>query len=350
LSRRPSRGECGRETQNIQLDAAIAYFDLLQVYGAVAINTDTLGRAEQMLNRAVAADKAGLSRTKADLNRAETEVSVRRQEAIVLRGRAAAASARLVRVLLLDPNVELVPAEEQILPLTLVPPNTTVASMILLGEAQRPDLAAYRSLTDAGEIRERQARIGPLMPKVQVDYLAGGFGGGINSRFENFNGRGDATAALFWEFRNMGLGNLRQVKERQAQVEQYRYQVIEAQARVAAEISENAKLAGARFNSLDSAQKAVQNATEMYRKLLETSFGMIGPKAQYDAIEPLLAIQALNQARTVYLGEVIEFNRAQFRLYTALGQPPLDALSSITATALQTPVVPDGRVPQLPKQ
>jgi len=36
----------------------------------------------------------------------------------------------------------------------------------------------------------------------------------------------------------------------------------------------------------------------------------------------LQAIQFLNQARLNYLTNVIEFNRAQYRLYTALGNPP----------------------------
>lgn len=352
VARRLTEAEASRAesvSQNIQLDAALAYFDLLQVYGAVAVNADTLARAEQMLNRSIAADKAGLNKTKADVNRAETEVNLRRQEAIVLRGRAAAASARLVRILLLDPNVELVPADDQILPLTLVPPSSTVASLIELGQFQRPDLAAAQSLTTANETRERQARVGPFMPKVQLDYISGTFGGGINSTVDSFSSRGDGTAALFWEFRNLGFGNLRQIKERHAQTDQTRFQEIEIRARVAAEISESAKLAGARFQSLDAAQRAVTQALEMYRKLLETSFGMIAPRAQYDALEPLLAIQALNQARSIYLNEVIEFNRAQFRLYTALGQPALNALPTMATTPLAVNVVPSGRIEPVPK-
>jgi hypothetical protein len=67
---------------------------------------------------------------------------------------------------------------------------------------------------------------------------------------------------------------------------------------------------------------------------------MVGPRPQYDALEPLLAIQALNQARVTYLAEVIEFNRAQFRLYTALGQPANTALPTAAAQTVAVPVVP----------
>ena len=40
-------------------------------------------------------------------------------------------------------------------------------------------------------------------------------------------------------------------------------------------------------------------------------------------IEVLQPIQALAQARADYLDAVLAYNRAQFRLFRALGQPPL---------------------------
>ena len=43
------------------------------------------------------------------------------------------------------------------------------------------------------------------------------------------------------------------------------------------------------------------------------------PQQQYDALEPLLAIQTIAQARTLYLTEVLDYNRWQLRLYTVLG-------------------------------
>ena len=51
-------------------------------------------------------------------------------------------------------------------------------------------------------------------------------------------------------------------------------------------------------------------------------------------------IQALNQARTQYLQTVIEFNRAQFRLFTALGQPAECGLGTGVAQPLSIPAVP----------
>jgi hypothetical protein len=66
---------------------------------------------------------------------------------------------------------------------------------------------------------------------------------------------------------------------------------------------------------------------------------MVAPRAQFDAIEPLLAIQQLNAARLEYLRQVIAFNKAQFQLYTALGSPPEKALPGKT-TIVDVPVSP----------
>src|SRR5207248_1040755 len=82
---------------NIELDVALAYLDLLETYGLLAINADILARAEQVLAAAENGAKAGLNKSAADVNRAATEVYLRREEARVLRGPAGVASARLAR-------------------------------------------------------------------------------------------------------------------------------------------------------------------------------------------------------------------------------------------------------------
>lgn len=322
-----------------EFDAASAYLDLLQVHGALAINADTLTRAEQMLKYSEDAEAAGMSKTKGDINRARTEVYVRRQERIDLTGRAGAASARLARILLLEPSVDLQPADPAIVPMTLVPPECTLEQLIATAISTRPDLQAERSVQQAAAERERQARLAPFIPKAALEYAGGAFGGGRNSNLDQFDTRGVAGAQLFWELNNLGFGDAARVRERQAVVSQIVYRIADLQARAGAEVSESAKVAAARFDALDDAQKAVTEAIELYRKLQETSINMIGQRA-YDSVEPLLAIQALNTARLLYLNSVIEFNRAQFRLYAAMGQPPECALPTAHEVHTTVPVMP----------
>jgi hypothetical protein len=63
---------------------------------------------------------------------------------------------------------------------------------------------------------------------------------------------------------------------------------------------------------------------------------------RFDPLEPLLAEQALNQARLAYLTQVIEYNKAQFQLYRALGRPAAAALPKATALPVRVPVAPGG--------
>ena len=70
-------------TDEVQLNVALTYLDLLRVYGALAINADMLARAEDILSKAAAADEQGVSRTKADVTRARTEVSLRQDDQVL---------------------------------------------------------------------------------------------------------------------------------------------------------------------------------------------------------------------------------------------------------------------------
>ena len=86
-----------------------------------------------------------------------------------------------------------------------------------------------------------------------------------------------------------------------AQYNQANFRLVEMQARVAAEVAVALKTARFRAEALQSAQVAVQNGEEMWRKLQQIAFGVGLPARQYDPLEPLLAERALLEARTLYL-------------------------------------------------
>ncbi|TMQ33629.1 MAG: hypothetical protein E6K70_12055 [Planctomycetota bacterium] len=61
-------------------------------------------------------------------------------------------------------------------------------------------------------------------------------------------------------------------------------------------------------------------------------------------------MQTLDQARKEYLTQVIEYTRSQFRLYTAMGQPPLEGLPKITTLPVAVETAPPPYVaPPLPR-
>jgi outer membrane protein TolC len=326
-------------SNEIQLEVASAYMDLLRVYGALAINADTLARAQEMLNSAEAGEAAGKSKTPADINRARTEVDLRRQERIDIQGQAALASARLARLLLLEPTIDLRPAEPRIVPVTLLPEDSPIEELVATGLLNRPELAESRALVQAAVDRWRQARISPFVPRIDVTYSGGIFGGGINDNMSNFSGRSDGLAQAVWEFHNLGAGDISRARQRRSQMTEATLQVREIEAQVAEEVTGAAKIAETRKEALASSQRSVTEALETWRRLKEASFGF-GVGGKYDPLEPLLAEQALDQARIRYLTQVIEYNRAQFRLYWAMGQPPESALPKAVDVKVNVPVVP----------
>ena len=124
-------------------------------------------------------------------------------------------------------------------------------------------------------------------------------------------------------------------------MDQTTFRLVAAQARAGAEVSGSAKVAAAKSDQLDVARGAV--ASETYRKLRDSSFNKLGPRAQYDALEPLTAIQQLNQARLQYLAAVADFNRAQFRLFAALGYPVERTQSAASPAPAAPPQLPAAR-------
>jgi len=208
----------------------------------------------------------------------------------------------------------------------------------------RPELAESRALVAAALARWRQERTRPLLPTLQMAYYGAQFGGGTPG-VHNYGGRDDFLAQATWELKNGGLGNLFQARATRSQYNEANLHVTEVQAQVAAEVVAAAKLVRKRQLALHNAEEAVRQAEEMWTRLAKASFGMAVPAAKYDPLEPILAEQALHNARMQYLDSVIDYNREQFRLFWAMGQPPLSALPRATAVPVQEPVEPPPSVP-----
>jgi outer membrane protein TolC len=326
-------------TDDVQLDVALAYLDLLRAFGALAINAETLSMAEQMLRAAESAERNGLSKTSADANRARTEYESLRRERIDLEGQAAVASARLTQLLLLDPALDLVPADRVVVPIALVNTDAGIDELLATALLNRPELAESRALVQAALIAWRANKLRPLIPTLTLAYYSASFQGG-DPGFHNTAYRDDLLAQMGWELRNGGLGDLFRVKESRAVYNEATAHVLEVQAQVGADVTAAAKLTMARGRSLRSAQEAVRQAEEMWRRLSAAAFGMVGGPRRFDPLEALIAEQQLHAARFNYLDEVISYNRNQFRLYWAMGQPPLTALPGAAPVPVPTPVLP----------
>lgn len=323
------------DAQAARNDAALAvaeaYFTVQQARGEVAGAIDALRRAEELvrLTEKVAPELAPT----VEINRAKAEVARRRIAVESAYERWQVASADLTRLLRLEPGTLVEPAEEPALAVELLDPATADEALIPIALTNRPELAAHQALIQAALVRVRQEQTRPLVPSValrgvgsQVPGLAGGlFGGGINGNLSNFGGRFSFDLQAIWELQNLGLGNRAIVRERQAEERQAFLQLLRTQDRVTAEVVQaHAQLRRA-ANRLKAAEEGVTNAAETAEKNLR---GLVPGKRVGEQLtlvfrpqEAVAAVAALDQAYRDYFAAVGDHNRAQFRLYRALGHP-----------------------------
>jgi outer membrane protein TolC len=148
---------------------------------------------------------------------------------------------------------------------------------------------------------------------------AGGFGGGPNGFFGDFDGRSDVGAAAVWQFDNLGFGDRARVRERASEVRQAELRVLGVMDQVVTEAAEAAARVEARRHQLDLARQAVAAATDSYSRNLklftDSGVELILP------LEVLQSVAALNEAQQDYLEAVIEYNKAQIQLHWAIGSP-----------------------------
>jgi hypothetical protein len=155
---------------------------------------------------------------------------------------------------------------------------------------------------------------------------AGVFGGGLNDSLNNFGARADLDLQVLWQLDNLGLGNRARVDARRAEHQLAVLDALRVQDRVAAEVVQahaQARSAAARVAEAEAGVRdAVASAAKNFEGMGVTK--RLGGDVILLLIRPqevAASIQALAQAYADYFGAVADFNRAQFRLYHALGQP-----------------------------
>jgi outer membrane protein TolC len=323
--------------QNDTLQAvAEAYFNVQQARGELAGAMDAARRAEEVVRRTqqLAARGEGIL-AEVDVVRARTEFAHRDQALDTARERWRVASADLMRIVRLDPAALVEPLEAPHLRVTLIPPDKSVDELIAVALMNRPELAEAQALVQATLVRLQQERLRPLIPSVLLrgastnpaGTLAGGyFGGGRNDDLSNFGARSDFDIQLLWELQNLGFGNQALVRERRAENHVALLELFRIQDRVAAEVAQAYALVQSAASRLGKAENglkdAVDSANKNFAGLGQTRSA--GGQAIILVIRPqevVAAIQALALAYNDYYGAVADFNRAQFRLYRALGQP-----------------------------
>ena len=308
-------------TNNVLLQVSDAYFDLQAATGQLAIAREATANAEELAKITGSFAQLGQG-LEADHRRALAELKRRRREIEQVSGRLLVASANLIRLLVLEPGVVMVPVEPPEAIIRLIPDDVPLEDLVIQGMRARPELANAQELVEAARIRLKQARLRPFVPSLAVAEAGGGFGGGAGAFFGNFGGRNDTAASLFWDLRGLGFMDCAIMRQRAAEHETARLEKIRVQAQVIADVSASYDVRQTANRQIEEASQTLVEAIDSLQlNFLNIRQGAELPRATRP-IEVLQPIQALAQARLDYLDSVLAYNRAQFRLKRAIGEAP----------------------------
>jgi outer membrane protein TolC len=289
----------------------------------------------------------------ADADRANTVLEERNADVLQAESDVLTASARLTEVLNLDPSIRLHATDGWVVPAPLVPDPAPLPQLIALALTQRPELRERQAAIRAALLRLDGAKLLPFSPNVVLGYSTGEFGGGSNlaaagilqangtvlrqPRFDSFDDRQDFDAVLYWSARNLGVGNLAQVRLSQSGLRSEQLREVQVLDRVRSEVAVAYAHAHARFAQIALGERAVQSSERCF----EEDFRRTRQLVEGLPIEVLDSLRLVRLSRFAYLDAIIDYNRAQFELYVALGQPPAKTL----AKAIPTSLVPAPEAP-----
>jgi outer membrane protein TolC len=317
-----------------------SYFTVVQARGELAGAEDATRRNEELVRR-VSKLAPGLVPPLETL-RAETELARRRQAELFSRERWRVASAELMRILRLDPAAQVEPLEPAHLHIAVVDLNRPVDDLVLVALTYRPELASRQALVQATLATLRQERLRPLIPSVLLrgwstpvtgTLAVGAFGGGPNGSIGDFGARGDLDLQILWQLDNLGFGNRGRINQREAEHRLAMLELLRLQDRIAAEVAQTYAQAQLATQRIGFAERGVSLALDSYLKNLE-GLGQTRRVGEFiqTVVRPqevVAAVQALAQAYADYYGAIGDANRAQFRLYRAIGQPGQEVLSHL---------------------
>jgi outer membrane protein TolC len=313
------------------LAVAEVYFQVQQARGELAGVQDVRTKMEDVVRRI--AQLAEVLVPPMEKRRAEAQFARLDQAVYQVQERWRVASAELNRLLRLDPTTVVAPLEPPHLQITLIDAKADLDALIRTGLTNRPELRAYQALVQAAIRQLQKERMRPLMPSVLLrgastsgvfgTLAMGAFGAGTNGNLNNWGLREDYDLQVLWELQSFGLANRALVKQRQSDHRLALLELFRTQDRIAAEVAQTHAQVEMAAKRLQAAERESKAAFTLVEENLEgfKQTRRVGelPMLVVRAQEVIAAIQTLALAYNDYYGAVADYNRAQFRLYRAIG-------------------------------
>ncbi len=328
-----SRYDVRATFNSILLEVSTQYLELVGAEAWFAALRHSEFDMAEIVRPTLAFAAAGQGR-ESDANRARSEALLLRARVQAAEGDIAVAAARLSKLLQLNPSVALRAPGRPLAIVTLVDPRRDLAGLVETALRYRPEMGARSSEVAGAEVRYRQERMRPLLPTMAVGFSSGTFGGGsalVDPVYGSFSGRNDFDVMALWTLQNAGMGNVARWRQRRAEVGQTVANRVRTINLVRDEVAAAQADANARRREVDFAILQLRTAEIGFVEEVRRSRGGEGLP-----IEALNLIDLLVDAREDLIRATVAYNQAEFRLFVALGWPP------IRSTPLEPPQdVPD---------
>lgn len=311
-----AHGAAERVATNDSLaDIAIQYHSLVEAHGMYANAAAASELAQDMVNTVEEFEREGFS-SKTEVNRARTALAKWKREVAEAERKTVAQSAELARILRLPPQVQLVPVEEYVMPIDMIDASSDTDALIAVAWRGRPEVSKFAALREAACFRVQQEKWRPWIPNVHAGVSGGGFGGGISTDFPSGAGRSDVDLIAVWEWQNLGMGNVAMQRQRRGELHEQSLELEVLREKIAAEVVAASADVKSYRTQMKLAQESIAAAQESYNlnhQRIRAGEGL--------PIELLQSISALAEARVAYTSAVADYNRAQYRLMRAIGNP-----------------------------
>jgi outer membrane protein TolC len=301
--------------QQVLMQVASAYIRLVQVHAEIEVIARALTRADDLatLTANYAESGEGLL---ADAEMAAVQHALWEQRRATGRERVIAANSELLRLLHLDPNVDLRPVDAAPPPVEIFSGAEDVTELVARAQDGRPENEQAEALLAAAEAEIAAQRYGWFVPSVSLSVNAGEFGGGPGSSIENTDDRRDRSLTLYWQLDGLGFGKRARMDEKRAQLRELTLQREKLRDAIAAEIYESHARVVSLKQQVDFADQAAARAQRAYELNRTRIFDQQGLP-----LEALQAMQTLASAELSALDVRAALSVAQLRLHTAIGNP-----------------------------
>jgi len=301
------------QQQDTALAAASAYYDLLKAKALVDATQEALTTSEQYGQQLHGAVAAGIA-FRGDELRVQTQTERYRINLQQTQLQQRTASAKLAQTLHLDPSVELLPQDTDLVPIALLNVDATQESLIATALGDRPELKQNTALAAAANSAKNNALWGPLIPSVGVQAFLGEFGGGRGDAGGNFGNSKDYYFGISWRIGPGGLFDFTRINASKARLNMAQLNVEKVTDQIKRDVVESYARVKSLGEQMVATRQNLSSATETLRLTRERKQLGVGA-----VLEDIQAQQELAKSRADYVTSIVEFNKAQYELSRAVG-------------------------------